>query len=287
MGDSYSKYEEILSEYRLTRNDSKGFWDGNGVPALEYDLLDLLLSKSLSDGDKPQSGSFAKALDMWTAEQLRFAGFEEEEVWPRRVEPRVLDPEVLKFIDSMPLELAEHCRDRLRKKSSSNANVQGAVYQKQIDVGMSTWLTGPEILISTKTMCSSFGKNLANRFEEAYGDAMNLRKRYPMAAIGFVFLVSDEIRNSSSDFSKAISMLTKLQEDEIYNCTAMILVDIENEKGIVDRESGLVPRSLSPEIFFSKIIEHTLLYGNINAHSLAREVKGMTPYLYEYIGFPR
>ena len=34
-------------------------------------------------------------------------------------------------------------------------------------------------------MVSLIGKNLSNRFEEAYGDAGNLRSRYPLAAVGF------------------------------------------------------------------------------------------------------
>ena len=48
-------------------------------------------------------------------------------------------------------------------------------YEKPVDVVISRWDRGPEVLISTKAQLSSFGKNLPNRFEESYGDAGNLR----------------------------------------------------------------------------------------------------------------
>lgn len=55
---------------------------------------------------------------------------------------------------------------------------------------MSAWATGPELMVSTKRMDSSFGKNAANRVEESYGDAKNLRLRHPQAALGFVYALS-------------------------------------------------------------------------------------------------
>ena len=63
------------------------------------------------------------------------------------------------------------------------ANLLGKNYVKQVDVVMSGWATGPELMVSTKRMDSSFGKNAANRVEESYGDAKNLRLRHPQAAL--------------------------------------------------------------------------------------------------------
>ena len=54
---------------------------------------------------------------------------------------------------------------------------------------MSTWQRGPDVLVSTKTQFSSYLNNKNNRYEEAVGEATNLRDRYPMAAMGFAFLV--------------------------------------------------------------------------------------------------
>ncbi len=54
----------------------------------------------------------------------------------------------------------------------------GSAYLKQGDVVIASWAAGVEVLISTKTMLSSYAKNLRNRFEEGYGDAKNLRGRH-------------------------------------------------------------------------------------------------------------
>lgn len=191
---------------------------------------------------------------------------------PRLREPQVLDPSVGEFVEKLPKKLAKQCRDYFSRGGSATASVQGAVYQKQIDVGMSSWLAGPEILISTKTMSGSYGKNLANRFEEAYGDAMNLRKRYPLAAIGFFFLVDYEIASCSSDLSKAILMLRKLhEEDGAYDATALLLVDWSLGRAVVPSQKGLVPESLSAATFFSRIVNLVLLRGSVARHERAYE----------------
>ena len=52
---------------------------------------------------------------------------------------------------------------------------------------MSSWATGPELMVSTKRMDSSFGKNAANRVEESYGDAKTFgcdtRKRLSVSSM--------------------------------------------------------------------------------------------------------
>ena len=69
----------------------------------------------------------------------------------------------------------------------------GRAYSKQSDVVIASWAAGVEVLISTKTMLSSYQKNLRNRFEEAYGDAKNLRGRHPLASLGFLFVAGGDI----------------------------------------------------------------------------------------------
>jgi hypothetical protein len=63
----------------------------------------------------------------------------------------------------------------------------------QVDVIITDWVTGPELLISTKRMDSSYEKNAPNRIEESYGDAKNLRLRHPRAALGFLFGLRSDI----------------------------------------------------------------------------------------------
>ena len=71
--------------------------------------------------------------------------------------------------------------------------ILGDFYAKQIDVGMSSWQRGPDLLISTKTMFLSYGKNLKNRHEEAVGEVSSLRRRHPMATMGYAYLVRRNI----------------------------------------------------------------------------------------------
>lgn len=273
--DAYSKYEEVINDYWKAKgasNESRAFYGVDGIPDLNFELLEKIISKSVADSDTAQSGGLARGLDMWIAEELRAAGFITEEIWPRLHEPRVINPSVSHFISKLPSKLATECSARLDKAGSATANVQGAVYQKQIDVGMSSWLTGPEILISTKTMSGAYGKNLSNRFEEAYGDAMNLRKRFPLAAIGFFFLMNAKVLDSPGDLSKAITMLRKLQEEDgVYDVSALLLVDWSSGKAIIPDQSKIVPRALSAPLFFHRMIDLTIVRGAIGTHQVAAD----------------
>ena len=64
-----------------------------------------------------------------------------------------------------------------RAVAPSDARILGKAYVKQVDVVVAQWARGPEVLVSTKSMVSSFRNNLPNRFEESYGDAKNLRPK--------------------------------------------------------------------------------------------------------------
>ena len=52
---------------------------------------------------------------------------------------------------------------------------------------MSRWATGPVLKWSHEADGFLLGKNAANRVEESYGDAKNLRPRHPQAALGFFY----------------------------------------------------------------------------------------------------
>lgn len=74
--DSYQKFEDAIVEYWETRGTSsvrRPYWSGVGEPILELPLLEKLLTVSVQNGSSAQSGSLAKALDMWVAEELRSA----------------------------------------------------------------------------------------------------------------------------------------------------------------------------------------------------------------------
>lgn len=273
---SYRKFEDVINGYweqAASSNADRCYWTAEGVPLLEVPLLEALLTRSSQDGDTAQSGGLAKALDMWIAEELRAAGFDDQAVWPRLAKPRVLDPSVLRFIGSLDPVTAEACCEALPKFASSSANVMGSTYMKQVDVGLSSWMTGPEILISTKTMSSSFGKNLSNRFEEAYGDAKNLKGRHPLATLGFFFLLNAQVVDEPRNFMKAVTMLEKLQmEEDAYDATCLLLVDWLPDGSLrVSAENSRVPEALRMTAFFQQMTDLTLLRSAPDAHERVRE----------------
>ncbi len=207
----------------------------------DYGTLQALLGVPLHLNATSQSGVPALALDVWVAYELRRAGFESDWVWPRPMAPRVLPREVLQFIDALPK--AE--RDRLRRVvttrgtgGSSAANVLGKNYVKQVDVVMSSWATGPELLISTKRMDSSFGKNAANRVEESYGDAKNLRLRHPQAALGFLYsLGAAALTDEPAQARWLMDLLAKLgREDDAYDVVGLIIPEVPRDGGDEDED---------------------------------------------------
>ncbi len=90
------------------------------------------------------------------------------------------------FVGKLPAKERAALRQRIARGVGGfgAANLLGKNYVKQVDVVMSSWATGPELMVSTKRMDSSFGENAANRVEESYGDAKNLRLRYPQRPRG-------------------------------------------------------------------------------------------------------
>ena len=168
-------------------------------------------------------------------------------------------------------------RSLLKNKqvAPSAAKILGRAYFKQVDVVMSQWARGPEILISTKTMVSSFRNNLPNRFEESYGDAKNLRGRHPLASLGFIYLLRSTILEETGSLEKAIDMLRKLRaESDIYDATCLLLAEWDGSSlagvSLLQQE---VPDDLRPEVFWPKIIDTVLERTPVDIHVPARELR--------------
>lgn len=211
----------------------------------DFDVLEDLLRVPLWAMSSTQSQLPAKALDVWIAHELRRAGFEMDAVWPRPTAPRFVPKAIMDFISGLQRKGDQTLVRPLLGSSSAtgaDARVFGKNYRKQIDVGMSNWDTGPEILISSKRMDSSFGNNAANRVEEAYGDAKNLRLRHPLAAVGFVYslrsTVLDEPRPKDGGptiHEFLVDLLTKLgREEDAYNAVALVMPDYEIQRPLED-----------------------------------------------------
>lgn len=216
------------------RHDNPWLRDSAGalryVP--DFAVLQKLLGVPLYLDAPSTTGVPALALDVWVSYELRRAGFGADAVWPRPASPRVLPRPVANLLDALPRRERDALERRLAKNpirgvAASGANVLGKHYVKQVDVVMSDWDTGPELLISTKRMDSSFGKNAANRVEESYGDAKNLRLRHPLAALGFVYGLRSTILTDEPDKAEwLIDLLQKLgQEDDAYHAVALVMID--------------------------------------------------------------
>ncbi len=209
-------------------------WDG-GTYKPDYATLSVLLAVPLHLAADTTSGVPALALDVWVAYELRRAGFDEDAVWPRADHPRIMPGPIAalrtawtpKADREKTLDAKLYKVSPLKGVVATSANVLGKHYVKQVDVVMSAWDTGPEILISTKRMDSSFGKNAANRVEESYGDAKNLRSRHPLAALGFVYALRSTILQQEPDKADwLIDLLQKLgREDDAYDAVALLMIE--------------------------------------------------------------
>ena len=284
MRDGLSALEPLLAARRRTdpwQHDR----DKPAVYAPDFDLLEQLLSVPVREGSAPSTGRFALAVDAWLAAELRRAGFGKDEVWPRAGQPRILPREVAELLERLPAKLADELRDRILKMPSiapTSARVLGRAYEKQVDVVISRWDRGPELLISTKSQGSAFGKNLPNRFEEAYGDAGNLRARYPLAAVGFFFVQrATVLRAEPEAFERTVDMMRKLRDLPIgpgagngYTATGLLLVDWEEPfGGRVRIEHGAVPADVAAPQFLAGMIDAVLAVTPVQHHVTVRGLR--------------
>lgn len=210
------------------RND-----DGSVRYEPDFAVLQRLLGVPLYLDAPTTTGVPALALDVWVSYELRRAGFAPDATWPRAEHPRILPAAIANLLRAMKGKDRDQLVKRLGSSTSmkgvvsASANILGKNYVKQVDVVMSDWDTGPELLISTKRMDSSFGKNAANRVEESYGDAKNLRLRHPLAALGFVYGLRSTILTEEPKKARwLIDLLQKLgREDDAYDAVALIMVE--------------------------------------------------------------
>lgn len=221
----------------------------------DFRVLRRLLGVPLHLDAPSTTGVPALALDVWLAYEMRRAGFDADAVWPRPSEPRIMPSAIANLLDGLPLKERQLIEHRLRRSmkgvAGSSASILGKHYMKQVDVVMSDWDTGPELLISTKRMDSSFGKNAANRVEESYGDAKNLRLRHPMAALGFVYGLRSTILTTEPDKAEwLIDLLGKLgTEDDAYHAVALVMIDYDVAAPVEDDEVDSIEKA-EPDALF-------------------------------------
>ena len=155
----------------------------------------------------------------------------------------------------------------------STANILGRFYVKQVDVVVSTWQRGPDVLVSSKTAFSSYLNNKSNRYEEAVGEATNLRHRYPRAAMGFAFLVRTNIFDEVGAFEYLRDLLVRLRKpDGDFDATMLLAADWYDEdlelKAIDDPTELLsAPRS------FTDLLNAVMRNAPVDVHQEIRRRK--------------
>ncbi|WAC57553.1 hypothetical protein [Gordonia sp. SL306] len=277
--DSFSQFDDLLP------TEPSDPWTHSLGEAPRYDpdylLLEQLLTIPVAEGAASESGKFANGIDAWIAQEFRRSGFRADEVWPRASRPRVLPRDIAVLMDKIPTQLRDELAKRLPTIPSVapvDARILGQAYPKQVDVVIARWDRGPELLVSTKAQLSSFGKNLPNRFEESYGDASNLRGRYPLASVGYFFVQRATIIDVEPEaFERSVDMVRKLRhrgDVNGYTTTALLLVDwiteIDNQLSVVTRPE-LVPDDIRPDRFFIEMIDHLLAVTPVSYHVEVRQ----------------
>ena len=304
--DTFAAFDALLNAADVTTSP----WHaGDYMP--DFELLHQLLAIPIGAGEatKSQGGRTVKALDAWIAHELRRAGFEPNEVWPRTVRPRVrpsdladaenaqavlatqLDAAEVKLAEAAAKDVARGRRagpKQLTPRSlrvainavrdvlpgEANAYILGRFYAKQVDVVVSNWSAGPNVLVSTKSQFSSYNNNRNNRYEETIGEITNLKDRHPLAGTGYAFLVRGNIFGSTGAFAALRDLLVRLREPHGPYCATMMLqadwddstLDLEHVKD--------ADQALTASQFFSDLIGCVLENTPVGVHREVRRRRG-------------
>jgi hypothetical protein len=260
----------------------------------DYATLRALLAVPIKSGhaQEQESGRVAKSLDAYVAYEMRRAGFEPDGVFPRARQPRVLVPPLAAVEEAVERLMA--ARDEWEAKSghqlprdvrpaitavrnavrgSADATILGRFYPKQVDaVVLTDWHRGPDVLVSGKTMFSSYLNNLNNRYEEALGEAHNLRDRYPLTGIGFAYVVRSNVFEEHA-FELIRDQLVRLRKpDGPFDATMLLVADWDSDSLELASIEDPAPALGLPR-FFTDLIIAVLSNTPVSVHQKVRELK--------------
>jgi hypothetical protein len=259
-------------------------WKEGGVYQADPELLRRLIQVQVDNGkaDNAQTGGVATAVDVWVACELRRAGIEADAVWPRSEQPRVVSQSLIRATtrfrfarDAAQAEVQRRTIESLvQLAGSGRSTVTGGQFPKEVDVVMADDDRGLELAVSTKAMTDSYSKNISNRWEEASGDLLNIRRRFPLAAFGFAFIATDPVVNEPTSFDRMKDMLRKLStvvigaEGSAYDSTCLILTNWP--RGKVRLNQTDVPDDLSADRFFERLLPALFSRSPVTDHRQAR-----------------
>ena len=94
------------------------------------------------------------------------------------------------------------------------ATLYGSHKNKDTDVVLSNFANGPQIIIGVRSQMSSVAKNIENYYEGIIGECISLHDRFPMAVIGYVYLLPTAPikpeRTETVDLARAEQLYTKI-----------------------------------------------------------------------------
>jgi hypothetical protein len=159
------------------------------------------------------------------------------------------------------------------KLGGSETNILGRFYRKQVDaVVLSDWLRGPDVLVSGKTQFSSYLNNKNNRYEEAIGEAHNLRDRYPLAAMGFAYLVRSNVFEGGA-FELLRDLLVRLRRpDGPFDATVLLVAEWDKKTRKLMSVEDPAPALALPR-FFEDLLNALMAYTPVDVYQGVRARK--------------
>ena len=142
------------------------------------------------------------------------------------------------------------------------ATLFGSHKNKDEDITLSHFANGPQIAIGVRSQMSSVAKNIENYYEGIIGECISLHDRFPMAVLGYVYLLpTHPIKPGlveTIDLERAESLFKKITNrndwhgpSDKYEHFAFIKVDFTQDPPV------LLPTTdeLSIEKFFDRLVE--------------------------------
>lgn len=106
--------------------------------------------------------------------------------------------------------------DPKRFQLMQEATLFGSHKNKDEDIALTHFANGPQIAIGVRSQMSSVGKNLENYYEGIIGECISLHDRFPMATLGYVYLLpKNPIKpglNEEIDLDRAEQLFKKITQ---------------------------------------------------------------------------
>jgi hypothetical protein len=141
------------------------------------------------------------------------------------------------------------------------ATIYGSHKPKDVDVAVIENINGPQIIIGIRSQMSSVSKNLLTYYEEIIGDCISLHDRFPMAVLGYIYVLPQKSikpgKNENVNLDRAEKLFERItgrsdwrEPKDKYEHFAFLKVDFESDPPVLLETSSL----LQIDSFFDNIL---------------------------------